>query len=1147
MNSGRWIKSFRSLVGQFKNSRSALQQLRQDLGPRDPRQIFLELSQHPMFVSAVSIRRSPRRFSDLWATKRLASCGLISDLTWLGEVVALFVDELKGFLKIEQEFEAAYIQGDLPRSITALNDLEEGNGLSLWLISRKTTVFRRSGIPQYAEYTNSLIATGHNNSIISWLVYMMWFRSDPNVTPAAYTRLLRNSLDPSAVPDRSKAFLRYHASSEPPRTLDDCASVISISETASIIDRYIALIDVLQFIACSTVNGSAEREAATAIVDRLKPIVGDARLTVLAEVLGEPKISDLMARLDLQSADAYTEGNYSEAGRLIASAIVADPGRTGLYSLLARTYLRTSERFSLPANVAEIVDQIASVYTFAENDEAAASDLMRESVLGAHRSLACSIRAVFSVRGSDPSTINVDSAVETLNGNRLTPLQLRSLPIASCASLLSACAAAFPESTSVALQQAVSRFGEVELDRKLVNRLPRDRASLYQARALLRLSRFNDAISFLREFEDAPVASIANDARRELFAAYSAAGQTNNALKVVAHAHLVNEKLHAIFELKPLLDRIESDFQQAPFDQVSLSICYHIHNRFSSDLRLGAQADAAEEYALSRNATLPSRIELSSLLDDQMLIPIYLDQVCSPQVLDKFMAIDDVNQVELERLEICRILSEIDPVNRQRYLEEIREITRRRVVRDRFKQVERTKIYVDTDGVKRQAEKTLRDAFSRFIVALADTTQGNERLEMVRRVQSIIADVESDGIKIHFPDLPASERDLLFDRIVRDLMRLLISSQEYGLEAYLSTRVRHGTMGNQLRSAFEINSILTQKDGERYQRGEAWAETMDLVYDPRGPWLSERLARFSEDVDSTIEELVRRRVQVRSESTPDGLFAFHTYNYDTIKLQAEITTDTDFDTFMDKVIERFWIVLEGSLSAVRRHIEGEFLQTILALTDTLQLDLIRDLAGVNSSPLSGAIATARTQMAVNVGNVASWFTLARDMERPDYEFGIAVEVATESIRVCHPSLGITLHRTDDVSFECRGRSLESLVYVLFTALDNAIEHSHFAERSPDLTLETSLSDGWLNLTLHNSCAPVEGFEASNAGLVALRARLENATDLQSLATTEGGSGYAKIIRILRHDLLARYSLEFGYQSPIEYVVKIGVEARAIVK
>jgi tetratricopeptide (TPR) repeat protein len=772
---------------------------------------------------------------------------------------------------------------------------------------------------------------------------------------------------------------------------------------------------------------------------------------------------------------------------------------------------------------------------------------MREALVGAHRPLAASIRSLFGGRSTDPSDTSADAAIEALNGSKLTPLQLRNLPVADPAALLDAAIAAHPGSLSLRLQRAVLAFGETELDPALCAQLPADRQSLYTARALTRLGRHDDAIAMLRPFLEHDADAVANDARRELFLAYQAAGRRKEALRLVADAHRRNPKLHALFRITSLLDEIEQGTGKPPFEEIALSIAYHVANRFGGDARAGAEADAAEEYALSLGAALPSQIDPQATNVDGELFDIYLDQVCSPAVLDKFMAIENTDQVEIERLEICRILSERDLVGRQRYLDEIQEITRRRVVRERFEQVERTKIYVDTEGVKRQAERTLRDTYTRFAVALADVGEASERVRMMRKVQEILSEIDADGVRIHFTDLPASERELMFERLVRDFMRMLISSQEYGLEAYLSTRVRHGTMGNQLRSAFEVNSLITQRDGGVYQPDRFWPEALNLGYNPLAGWLSDRLARFSEAIDAAIEDLVRRRVQVRSDTCPNGLFVFQSFNYDIIRLQSEIVPDTSFDVFLDKVIDQFWRVLELSLSAVRGYIEEDFLQVVHAIIDDLERDVVQELSGINSSLLRAAIAAARTQMSVTVANVANWFTLARDMERPDYEFGVAVEVATESIRVCHPSLDVQLARRDEVTFECRGRSLESLVYLLFTAMDNAVAHSGFVDAAPEIALETTLAGGWLEMTLINSCVPVTGFETINAKLAGLRARLDAEESEQNLAVTEGGSGYAKIIRILRHDLLTRFLLEFGYRSATEYAVKIGVEAKAIVK
>lgn len=1110
--------------------------------------MFAALQSNGMFTTAVAMSRTPSRFGQIGHHSRLRSRGLVNDLRWSAEVIALFAGEVASFLGLKRRFDGAYIRGDVDQCIDALDAIENAHGLSLWLIARRALMLRRSGASAQGEYTTSLLASGHTEGITSYLTYLIGYRSDPNVSPAAFERTLDRLRSASEMPETLRAFLLHHLDGSPPASATECAGILEVGETAPLVDRYEALIAVLQHLAASKPDDGLLQAAASVTARQLAETVPDARLELLRDVLaGEAGHTEAAARVRTEEADAYTRGDYQAAHALLLEKLGSDPDQVQLLPLLARTRRRTGASLhSLPPFIENLVAEMAKAYAFDEGSDSAVSTLVREATAGTHSQLSACIRALLASRKADLAIPTPEDRYDALNARELTPLQLRNLPVRDVRSLMATARAARPESLAVQLQAAVAEFGRQELPKVLAEALPSDRGALYAARALRQLNRHKEAIAQLVGIADGGQEPANYDAMRELFGAYVALDDIDEALRVVARAQLANPALHPIFQLEPLLDRIEHRADGPPYGQISLSICYHIYNRHHSDSRLSAQADAAEEYALAGDASLPSQVPVPTGVDEP-LFPLYLDQVCSAPVLDKFMAIDSVNDVELERLEICRKLVEIDPVKRQQYLEEIREITRRRVVRERFEQVERTKIYVDTDGVKRQAEKAIREAYQRFLAALADPTHGDEAIEMMRQIKGIIAGAQADGVKIHFPDLPTNERDQLFDDIVRELMRMLISSQEYGLEAYLSTRVRHGTMGNQLRSAFETNALLTQKDDGRYVADYTWSNQLDLTDMHAWSWLAQRLADFSEQIDSTIEELVRERVQVRSEAFPDGLFVFTTYNYDTLQMQSEITADTPFDVFVDKVMNRFWSVLDDSLEVVRAHMNNKFLGRVLELTDELQVDVNRELAGANISALSDAIASARTQMAVNVANVANWFTLAREMERPDYEFGIAVEVATQSIVACHPTLGFNLERTDDVSFECRGSSLESLVYVLFTALDNAVEHSGLGDEPPLVTLSTSLADGWLWLTLTNSCSRIEDVEAANLLLAARRLRLENAGDLQSLATTEGGSGYAKIIRILRHDLLAQHSIEFGYVGSTEYQVRIGVEAKAIIR
>lgn len=1141
----KWTKTFRHDVGQSKNARYAVAMLRSKITSASHTEVFEALGKNAVFRSAVAFHSMPRSFGDLGVYDRLQAEDLIFELRWLAETLGLFSDQVQTFVALEKRFDDAYILGNWSMCLGVLNEIEEALGLSVWLISRRLTVLKLAGETSGFDYADELIGSASEGSPLGWLVYMLSYRADPNVTSSNFVRTIERALKNSRVHDDVADFFRYHALSERPHSRAQCVNVISRSETSALIDRYIAIIDALQFVSID-VSEEKERETIVRIASRLNDHIPDDRTGMILDLLDRSRREALLDRIATGAADEYTKGDYASAAELLAEQVAESPSQTSILTLLARANLRSNLASELPENVQRLVDNISAVHSFSDGDQSASALLLREQLSGTHRPLSITVKSLFSGLVDGPSDNGIELICEALNSVRLTPLQIRVLSENGLPDILDQALYASPSSLALKLQKEVSQFGAAEFAVDVKEQLPDDRALLYDARALCRLGRHADAIDILIGLEEHEVNIVAYDALRELYKAYSDSGRTRETLKLIARSYRRNQKLHSLFRIRPFLRELETSSSGLPFDEIALSIAYLICDLHTNDDYSGPLGDAAEEYALSKGGELPSKLAFAEDDPDWELFRVYLEQVCSPAIIDKFVGIANVKDAETERLEICRILSELYPDRRQDYLDEIREITRRRVVRDRFQQVERTKIYIDTEGLKRQAEKTTKDNYLRFLDASSRPEDSSHRIEMVKRVQSLLSEVEADGVKLHIIDLPANERDRLFDNLVSDIMRMLISSQEYGLEAYLSTRVRHGTMGNQLRSSFERQGLLSQRDSDGYKTNFDWPDRLSLPASS-GDWLAGRLAEYSERFDHAIEDLVRQKVQVNSEEHPSGLFVFKAFNFDTMRLQSEITSDTSFDTFMDKVIDQFWPVLEQTLAQVRGYIKKDFGDVISDLIDSLEKDVSQTLQAQNISLLRDAIAAARTQMQVNIANVANWFTLSRDMERPDYEFGVAVEVATESIRACHPSLNLHLFRNDDVSFECKGKTLESLVYLLFTALDNAVEHCRLSDEAPSLSLSTDVEGEYLELELVNSCAPMKNYKKENQRIEKLVSDLEQGDDVIELAAQEGGSGYPKMMRILRHDLMAGHTLSAGYQSPTEYYVRVLMDRRAIIK
>ena len=128
--------------------------------------------------------------------------------------------------------------------------------------------------------------------------------------------------------------------------------------------------------------------------------------------------------------------------------------------------------------------------------------------------------------------------------------------------------------------------------------------------------------------------------------------------------------------------------------------------------------------------------------------------------------------------------------------------------------VEKGKIYVDIDGVKAILNKDLFDSFERF-----QDYQKHSLEELYVRVINALSNAENDNGPVV---IYLNEDSLLMD-IVKKARDVFVADNKYGLDGYLSVRIRHGTLESQLRSCFEKLKLVTTKDlNGTYQENHTW-------------------------------------------------------------------------------------------------------------------------------------------------------------------------------------------------------------------------------------------------------------------------------------------------------------------------------------
>ena len=79
-------------------------------------------------------------------------------------------------------------------------------------------------------------------------------------------------------------------------------------------------------------------------------------------------------------------------------------------------------------------------------------------------------------------------------------------------------------------------------------------------------------------------------------------------------------------------------------------------------------------------------------------------------------------------------------------------------------------------------------------------------------------------------------------------------SKEYGLDGYLSTRIRHGTFLNHIRSVFEAHNLMSQKSSDGlYRDNEYWKDRFPQPLHGKSVQLQNEIKRFSKTIDDLTE------------------------------------------------------------------------------------------------------------------------------------------------------------------------------------------------------------------------------------------------------------------------------------------------------
>lgn len=528
-----------------------------------------------------------------------------------------------------------------------------------------------------------------------------------------------------------------------------------------------------------------------------------------------------------------------------------------------------------------------------------------------------------------------------------------------------------------------------------------------------------------------------------------------------------------------------------------------------------------DEYLESQSVQRPS--ELLPSLTPENISPsdvYFLSEICVPNVMDRSLAFISSDDVLMERIVICTALAALDETYQEKYIDEIHRLTNNLMIQLTRREVETSKIYVDISGIKTLLLKEICELYERY-----SEFRNNNWNEQI--VQVLNSRNERDS-KTAYAKLIIDEiaHDTMLEDIVKRIRDIFVADDKYGLDGYLSVRIRHGTLESQVRSCFERLNLITTKGADgtylpnrfwyNYGQSSPQSQEIDLIF-----------SEFSAKIDSIISHLKRDLIQIQTEDkNPNGLFDFSITKNELSLIKSRIMFDTTFEEFEEIALSFLLDITEDCLVEIREVLQTKINEEVQTALKQLQTDLSRYKSEINMHRLSDQIATARTDISNELKTIAEWFRLTRPDSFQDYQLSLAASISCSIMESFSNSFDHDI--TDiDSQINLKGSTLLSVVDIFKIVFDNVIKHSGLPDNLK-AKVSAHRNQNQVVIQVCNRVAPNSVCVEKMDEIISQLSNWESSGSINR----EGGSGLYKIKKILSVDLQCSNSITYSFEEDL---------------
>lgn len=1035
---------------------------------------------------------------------------------------------IESYIDMKNQYEKFLFSEQYTEALKVINCIEEKMGLSVWSISKKMHLYDKIyGLERHKRYLSELQNSAKNNILLSTLFELESYFAEANTSYSAYKKRLESYND-ILHENVIRLYLDFRFNVEREFELEKIKVAFMFDTQLSIVDMYetFVLAEQLMFI-----EGIKFAE---------KFYTSDFRLYNLCLINEHEKIGSYKEEY-YKLLELYTCGKYHEYIEQCKPYLMETPQDFQSLILLVKSYILLNKTLESEKS---LFKWIYDVYSLNGEDVEAIQELFSYLKVVRFTSWEYKILGFIARKTTMPQRKKM-MFLSAINDVYISPNIINNSEWfkGNAESFLDSFANLCPITQKLYLY----KMGTGEFPAEI---LDENRRLLFETDKLIDADRNDGALDTLAKITRTDNYFMERILRRKI-RIYENKGDYLTEIVCVTNAILQNSNFQKRIDLQEVLSSVNKHLSK----DIKRSIYYVVFIYLCMPGDYNKQRIAYSNY-MDYNK-FKSINEIVCYEDKSPVLIEFLSKICVQHILKRDIILNaNGNRADELRVEILKILIDIDERNKKKYYAEIAAITKQKSIKDRIKQINQSRIFVDTDNIKKENESALREDFNRYL-AMKDLDEEIISYDIysedyINDLKKIVDEI-NEKIKTN---AVYSQKMIILKGIITTITEEFLFNEKYGLNTFLSSRIRHGYCKKQLTTVFQEYNLLSKKkknNSNEYLINEYWDGILPENADGSVK-IKEYLSKFTHNIEKKVEDIKKNWLSIKYREENESILDYTSC----VNKCLFIVMDNiiDFNTFYDEIINFLWKYTLSHFSMLREKIQVEllaFFQNELTMLSE-KIGYINDTAVKNEvKTIINNINLCKSKIGGTTKEFANVFE-KRDVSYLDFTMTDLIDTCLEIITKLNAGMtSVKLIRKIEDFALYKGENFPYFVDAVNILINNALEHSGLTDLSElELTINIEKEQDeevlsllkeefnkkkirlgnmdFLRLSISNTLSGDIDLQELQGKIAEIFDKAKDTETVKKYSQSEGGTGLYKLYITFQYNINTAYSIFYRIEN-----------------